>query len=108
MPFCDCSDRVSQTGSLPAGSLCEAAQSQLCLAAWQGPAKVATEQTSDCERDRLAHRRCRAFREIGTESGHSIDDFIEDLGLRRAIDEGKDSGLVGRDDVCRLLGSPDR
>ena len=39
-----------------------------------------------------------------TEAGVSIDDVIEDLALRRAIDEGEDSELVGRDEVFRLLG----
>ena len=34
----------------------------------------------------------------------SFDEVIEDLALRRAIDEGKDSGLVERDEVFRLLG----
>ncbi len=35
--------------------------------------------------------------------GGSLDDVIEDLALRRAMDEGLDSGMATRDKVFRLL-----
>ncbi len=36
-------------------------------------------------------------------TGSSLDEVIEDLALRRAIDEALDSGMADRDEVFRLL-----